>query len=126
MTDCNHHQHNQSNLHFSYLLPYFSSFLFFLLIRSLIHYRNLQSCHGSRLSNVQMPFGLKRGTSSKPSGAPDCHRSRQNRTVWFLQLRVGLPVSVHFMCEHIFVTPFPMPVSSDDGSVVADDHNCLN
>jgi hypothetical protein len=83
MADCNlSSTHSIELLLFILLALIFYSFCF-SSIRSLSHRHNLQSCHGSCLSTVQMPLGPRRRTSSKPGGAPDCRRSRQNWTVWF-------------------------------------------
>jgi hypothetical protein len=72
---------NRNKYNLLFALVFF--FSLFSSIRSRSHHPNLQGCRGSCLSTVQMLLGWRRSPSSKPSGAPDCHRSRQNQIIRF-------------------------------------------
>jgi hypothetical protein len=104
-----YHQHNQSNYYFSYFFTLVFYSFRFSSIRFLSRRHNLQSCRGSRRSTIQTSLGRRRSTSSKPGDAPDCSRSRQNRTIRFLKsdslvstvLSRGLKVTILFVWQHI-------------------------
>jgi hypothetical protein len=106
-------QHNQSNLYFSYFCPNFLAFFSFLSIRFTSRRFNLQSCHGSRISTIQMPLDWRRSISSQPDGAPDCRQSQQNRSVWFLKSEGPVSTVSNRGLRFLFVSQkYDVPVDS--------------
>jgi hypothetical protein len=75
MTDCNHDQPNQSNLHFSYFCPSFSGFSSFCQLDLLIAALIPGIAAVQALSPTRHRLVGGEATSSKLGGAPDYRQS---------------------------------------------------